>query len=401
MSQVSILFLALLGMQLGWVEGARAASCTDGVDCYCDRVKNSGATSYDSSLLFCEDYEDPAYHDDVAGAWYASPPQQAGFRGGASRWMQVYRATGAGNWSQSQPSGTVLRGSTCAYGTCGPAEWRSDDLWQGNSVAAMDVQQVGEHDDEIAGLALNQGHDGNRWMAWRVAAGNTAGLVGELRFSSTSEIGFTALVAYSSNLATAVAASDWSGDFVRQPWKHEEWGSNLQTLFMGNVGAGGAPFSPSIFHKSQTACDQLVSTATVTVGRIDCSDVTLRIGSNFDRSAQWPLGTWACVRGHIKGMNSSNGSMEIWFNDQKIFSMTGANFAGALKENSLSNVSPNHYFNGNAGRSFDTPSVQTFYRYSDNVHIRAGAPAACAALGSPPPSPPPTTPPLAAPILLP
>lgn len=398
--------LGLLAMIAAFASGAapyaRAVTCSDGVDCYCDRVKNPSNVAYDRSLIYCEDFEDPAYYNDVPGAWYRSPSSNPGFRGGASRWLEIYHNTSEGNWRQGQPSNPT-RGSTCSYNVCGPSEWRKDDLWQGNSVAALDVQAVGEHDDEIAGLTLNQGHDGNRWMAWRIAPNKTAGIMGEIRFASTTEIGFTALVAYSSNLATAVGSGDWGGDFIRQPWKHEEWGQNLSTLFMGNVGAGGAPFSPAIFHKSQTACEALVANANVTVGRIACNDAALQIGADFRRSTQWPLGTWACVRGHIKGMNSTNGSMDIWFNDRKIFSMTNANFAATLRDNSFSNFSPNHYFNGNTGLWYATASVETFYRYSDNVHVRSGPPAACTDIANPGGSPPPDSDPLPlpAPVLLP
>ena len=36
---------------------ANAASCTDGTDCYCDNVADSGHADYDANLLMCEDFE--------------------------------------------------------------------------------------------------------------------------------------------------------------------------------------------------------------------------------------------------------------------------------------------------------------------------------------------------------
>ena len=395
---LAFLFVALLPVY------ANAASCTDGTDCYCDLVA-SGGDLEDTSLLFCEDYEDPAYHDDVSGAWYEGPPGDPGFRGGGNKWMQVYTGTTTGNWRLGQPASPTL-GSTCDYGVCGPSEWRADDLWQGNTQAVLDIQQAGEQDDEISGLTLNSLHGGNRWMAWRVPFGKATGIMGEIDFASTSEIGFTALVAYSSDLATAVDPTDWDGDFVKQPWKHEEWGGGLGTLFMGNVGGGGKPFSPGLFHSSEAACNAMRTGATISPGTASCSSSTLKVGSNFDRSDQWPLGTWACVRGHIEGMNTSSGSMTIWFNDEKIFEMTDADLASGLLETSFSGFSPNHYFNGNAGREFDTPALHTFYRYGDNMHIRSGVPVSCGQIGfdvgpTPTPTVSPTTGPTGTPTVSP
>ncbi len=39
--------------------------CTDGVDCYCDRVRNPADALYDPLMLICEDFEAVTLHDDV------------------------------------------------------------------------------------------------------------------------------------------------------------------------------------------------------------------------------------------------------------------------------------------------------------------------------------------------
>ena len=46
-----------------WVGVAFGASCTDGTDCYCDRV--NGGDLNDPNLLFCEDWEAPTLYDDT------------------------------------------------------------------------------------------------------------------------------------------------------------------------------------------------------------------------------------------------------------------------------------------------------------------------------------------------
>lgn len=49
-----------------------AETCTDGVDCYCDRVRNPFDPYYDANVALCEDFEAVTLHDDVnVGGWGA------------------------------------------------------------------------------------------------------------------------------------------------------------------------------------------------------------------------------------------------------------------------------------------------------------------------------------------
>ena len=245
------------------------------------------------------------------------------------------------------------------------------------------MQREGEVDDEIAGLTLNSAHDGNTWLAYRIKTGSTTGIHGDIPISpaANSELGYAALVAYSSNLASATANS-WNGDFTTMPWKHDEWGALRTTLFMGNVGGSSSyPFSPGVFHSSQSACNSMVAGATFNAGSAGCNSLVLTVSSSFDRSTQWPLGTWGCVRGHISGLGTANGRLRIWFNETLIFDMANADFASGLASsvNSINSYVPNTYYNGN--QAGGTPSLQTMYRYYDNVHVTKGAPPSCAAIG--------------------
>jgi hypothetical protein len=374
-----------------------AASCTDGVDCYCDRVS-------DPQLLVCEDFETRGYYEDVDGAWYKSPAGNSGFRGGASAWLAKWRSTGSGNWHAGEPA-NPKRGTTCGYSTCGPAEYHPTNLWDGNSNATIDIQRPGDEDAEVPGLTLDSDqHDlGNQWMGWRVPRGN-GGIMGEMYFNPpATEVGLTYLGGYSTNLASAVA--DWNGDFPGQPWKHEEWGASQSTLFQGNVGGVAGPFSPTLFGGSN--CSGALAAATLSVGSADCYGGNFRVKANFDRSSQWPLGTWGCVQGHIKGLGTRSGEMRIWFNERLIFEIRNADFTQLLRDQNIDRLFPDTYYNGNGGGPGSTPSLQTFYRYQDNFHARRGPPVSCQAVGfggpSSPPPPPPDDPPPgapAAPILL-
>ena len=65
-----------------------ARPCTDGVDCYCDRV--SGGDLNDPGLIFCEDWEAVTLHDDV------------NFGGGPPLYGPWYDDTGyTGNWGNN------------------------------------------------------------------------------------------------------------------------------------------------------------------------------------------------------------------------------------------------------------------------------------------------------------
>jgi len=407
-SRIVWIAVTLLALCIG-ASASAGGPCTDGTNCYCDRVGNSGSPSHDGALIWCEDFEDAAFYDDVPGAWYQSPPGNPGFRGGGSLWMQRYRSTNAGGeWRNGQPA-NPKRGSPCAYGICGPAEWRADDLWDGNYTATIDVQRNGDVNAEIPDLTLDGVPDGQQYMGWRIRVGHTTGTHGRVTFAPATEIGYTAAMAYSSNIGRAFVSG--SG-FPAQAWKHMEWGGRWTTLFMGNVGAGGPPngvggqpFSPAIFKPastSQAQCNALLAQATFEAGSAWCSDVAVSIRSNFDFATEWGGGQWACVRGHVKGLGTTNGSLEIWFNNKKVFSMKNANLQQLFFDQSINNFVWNTYYNGNGGMSFDRPTVETAYRYTDNVHVRRGPPVSCSAIGmgSGQPPPPPSSPP-APPYLLP
>ena len=50
---------AVIGLLGGVFPLAAAAGqpCSDGVDCYCDRVRDQSSPAYDPLLLACEDFE--------------------------------------------------------------------------------------------------------------------------------------------------------------------------------------------------------------------------------------------------------------------------------------------------------------------------------------------------------
>jgi hypothetical protein len=197
-------------------------------------------------------------------------------------------------------------------------------------------------------------------------------------------------LAYSGNLQTALpsVSYDSARGVPKYPWKHAEWGNTRTHLFTGNLGAGGvagdgSPFNPSIVGVSQSACNALVAAATVTVGTLECnSSGGIVIHSAFNRTTDWPLGTWACVRGHIKGTNTDSGELHIYFNGTTIFSATNLRWASTLVETSFDKFVWNNYANGNGGAA-QYEALEAYYRYEDNFVVTAGAPKSCAEIGMP------------------
>lgn len=400
--------LGLAAIALGLVASrAEAASCTFGVDCYCDRVKSTSNSLYDSKLLFCEDWEDPKLYDDSGvgtGSWW----DHGTFRRGTnSKWRQKYGpAVHECNFSNGQPA-SPKRGITCDNPglSCGVGEYASSaqgkgtaDLWDANSFACVDVQRAGDVAAETAGLSLDRDpFDGKAHFAYRVTPNKPAGIVGQGNFPrAVTELGMTMAVAYPSNLAQAAGAAVWDGDFITEvdPWKHEEYGNRAIHLFMGNIGKGvGCPFCPAIAHKtgSPAGCQAILNQAQVLVGSASCNDTQLEIGSSFDRSTEWPLGHWGCAQGWIRGMGTTSGELKIWFNDRLIFHIANVNWRDLLQDQNLSFFFWNTYYNGNAGLPGAVRATSTIFRYNDNVHYREGTPVSCTQIGfntgNPPPSP--------------
>lgn len=390
--------------------GSQQSSCTDGVDCYCDRVADPGDPLYDPIALLCEDFESADYYENTANSWAASPPGFDIFRGGNSRWGLTYGPPGAAWWSSGQPPLPVRIGFQCGATppqVCNYKEYCSEqqgnladgngrDCWQGNDTAGIDIQRVGDVDDEGYGLTLDEKHQGRQWIFERVAVGEVAGFFGERSFGGQkTEIGFTGLIALSSNHGPALFDQDTEGEFdgwnasagfFNNPMKFDEWDTNDHTLFLGNTGAplSAAPYAPQPHANSSAACADLRDNATYLAGSISCNGTAIQIRANFNREAEWPFGTWACAKGHIKGLGTDNGEYYIWHNETMIFGATGLRFASDLETNLANGI--NHYrfnqhYNGNGTGSNLHPNLQSFGRYRDNTHIRNGPPVSCASIG--------------------
>jgi hypothetical protein len=358
---------------------------------YCGRVT-------DANLLMCEDFEARTLHDDVNvggsgplwGPWYDATGF-TGARGFNSYWTRTYGSSVSGcAWTQGSPS-SPIKGSTCSHGTCFPAEWRADNLWQGNHTACIDIVRNGEFDDEVAGLAspVKPGGTGVfaglQSMAHRIGAGRMAGILGTRPFGRrVRTFGVTMAVAYAAN---SQSAGIWNS-----PWKHNEWGeAEKDGIFLFHNEAtltDQDPFQQFAFMDQSISnraalCASAVANATIRRGDLSCAhDVALYFRADptvYRRSRDWPLGTWGCVRGHFENWGTTNTSVKIWFNDVLVIDFSGLNGSFLHARNGYDALVMNAY--SNANQPGGLPTTATTYRYEDNIHITAGPPVSCAAIG--------------------
>jgi len=406
----SILIILVSGL-VWWVTPAEAASCTKGTNCYCDKVQ--GGSLNDPQLIVCEDWEASTLHDNVGfgggtpyyGPWYDGTGFASGGRGFNSYMAKTYPSSGAGLWRNPNPVSPTL-GESCAFTDCWPAEYRLDNLWQGNNEACIDIIKTGSSNanDEGAELGIpdapgtsdNRGAwDGQQAFGYRVQPNNgPCGILGTPSFTAVTEIGITMAVAYGDNTGSLNTISNCVGG-QPCPIKHEEYGNSgasfNQETMMGNVGlnqVNGFPFAPAHFTTSQSACNTALAAATVSVGQADCTNApALRIGVNaseYVQSTDWPFGKWGCVRAHKSGMGTSNVSLKIWYGngltEKLIFSMTNFNGA-ALANQSYNFFIWNSYMNANSPEGGYPGLDGKWRRWIDNVHIRNGVPVSCAQIG--------------------
>ena len=407
--------VALLAAALGILVPAAgvAAPCTPGTDCYCDKVTNKASPLFDSSLLFCEDFEAPTLYQNTGvgngapyyGPWYDASGQ-TGNRGNNSYWNRKYgNGTSSFLFSSGQPASPTL-GAPCTFALCtGAKVWERNNLWSANAHAPQLAiyTQASDFNFELSSLTvpINKAgggsgvFDGNANLAYRIAAGRTHGIAGEARFANgTRNIGMTMAVAYPINSLTS---GIWGTSTNQGAWKHNEWGTTYNPnsgfdglfIFYNQVGPrSGIPFAGflgSFADQNYTNCGSIVSA----VGNAQCIGSGLGIywnnPSNYNQPTDWPFGTWGCVRGYLENAGLANMRMRVWFqgpnmtSERLIIDFT-ANGTQLDNKNGYSNMKWNAYANTNQGGGY-TPTTALTFRYEDNVHARNGMPVSCAQIG--------------------
>jgi len=389
--------------------GGGAGACTDGVNCLCDTISPA------SSLIFCEDWENAGYYENVSNGPISSSDGLD--RGNLSEWFSIHSYTGAGLsvWADGVPT----LGSRCNYGPGSPGglsgcgltkEYCSTaqgtlagvgaDCWgpNVNTGSCLDIQRASDFDAEIGTLTLSGGTGsasdvgaGNTHMAYRVAGGigNTCGFLGARNFGSNyTEVGITMALAYSSNAETSGIFGVPAGQ--TEPWKHDEWADSSETYAehwnLGRTGAGSdsvLPYKPFMW---TTDCASAIASVTVHVGATPaCNDGNLsaRFGASssvYDQATDFPWGTWGCHQAHISGLGTTNVTIKFWHDGVLIMHVSGID-GTYLRNQNYRVVKPNAYANANQVGQGDVPTTETAYRYQDNIVVVNGPPESCASIG--------------------
>jgi len=426
--------MLLLGVSMLWASPAFSA-CTDGVDCYCDRV--IGGDLNDTLLLMCEDWEHPGF--------YAGSPNAVATavdnRGDISQIRLIY-ANGVGSSliQDLEPAGTPYTGPQCVdpdpkFGCVATNEYCSaaqgteasitttgggDDginCWGSattdvNARAFIDIQSPVNEDykSEITDLLgpTTSLSNGGHHLAHRnpAGAGNTAGLTASKSLGGgQATIGLTMLFAYSSNLVD-------SGILTSQ-WKQDEWedsiGANKYNMFPlaqpsclnGTTPAepgDGFPFCPFMGDK-RGGRDAPVGYCAINVGVVQTTG-TVSCGNPWTWVFQPETGTgalwkatddlvydeWMCVEFYLAGAGTSSVTMQIWATTPTIDHLKVLDISNLDMTEGGGQITEFHFGNyANLNATELNPSgpwtSETVYRHEDNIHIRAGLPVTCAQIG--------------------
>ena len=432
-----------------------ATSCTPGTDCYRDCVlgpatvgayKNAACHSkhgvgvpVDSSVLVVEDFEAPAYIQDLPeseGPWWAASVEFPTSRGSGSLWNTRYGPFSQGHtWTLGNPT-NPHRGVTCGIPPpqmChGGRVWHPTDLWGGGGgpQAMFAMLQAGQFNAEISSLpdptrASGGGSgvfDGNVSLGWRnpAGAGSTQGIAGKAQFGfpnsnpGTGQVhttfGITMAMAYPPNLTQDTVA--------KTAWKHNEWwnsnGVGLDSILVFGSTSGVSstfPFYGFFTHRVDqpigaftiTQCRTAVAAATNSTGRAakwspSCFTIGglvpgaaqltwVTAGSGYKHQTHWPLGQWACLRAFYQNMGLSNSAWWVELttsvvSDMRVIDVANMDTSGfrlGRVPQGYSALAWNNSANANQPRA--RPSTVMTFRYEDNIHVRAGTPVSCAQIG--------------------
>ena len=320
------------------------ASCTDGVDCFCDKIKNY--RKFKERVVFCEDFEDPALNTNDT-----SYNPNTG-------WLQKYNGIVNGCW-ESGVEGTC---STCCI----------------NIVQEGACEVTGESDCVF---------DGGNSLGHRLQPGKTGGIVGTANWNTVDgvrDFSITYAIKYSSNFVDPTTAM-----------KTNEFGER-DSCILGcstsqcNFGriipfqVGGIRFKDNITSPVGT---HIVGSECIYGGngyKLIVSGYSW--GNPKGVNDDFGPGEWGCFTVQFIGYGTGDASWKIWFKNKLIAHVENVDMTYAPWDINNNKLSPdhfglkshkwNHYYND----GFTGSTVA--YRYEDNFIIVTGKdPFPCSGMG--------------------
>jgi len=345
-----------------FVSGPVYAACTDGTNCRCDRLQTPGDPIYDSTIVFCADFDDV----DIAN-----------------------RSHGETDW----PYGQAV--PSCDFDEGLGPPYSIPSFGQGVDDCA-DIVDDTTPTFSAGGCGVtgetNCQFDGNHSLGARSVLNHTGGFFGDGNsFPITRNFGVTMMMKWSSNYLVPDNVSLGNGP----AHKPDEFGLGNHALFGASVGNATVyhPFKSSIANgtgEPTTPCNTVISN---TIGTAECET-----GTGFTRfypdigDYEWGvthgLGEWICYQVQYINWGLSDATVKQWANGVQLIEAhvdMSAMWLGK-DQSGMAVFSFGNYYNGpDINLDFlpdGYPGATPAYRYEDNIVISTGAaPVPCADIG--------------------
>lgn len=359
--RIRLLVVVALTLVARTLAYAKDTACTDGQNCLCDRLKKTGDALYDPTVLFCEDFEDPALNDGSALVYNDSYVSQYGSdaRWGDG-WARKYGAPTSECMSQSLPGGLGIK----QRGAEGTHAWSC-------------VNVVQETACEVESDCV---FEGTSSLGFRMVRNKTNGIVGRAQFSPSDIRNFSVTIAM--KVTTNYVSPKDSGS-NGPAHKTDEWGYN-DNCIMGcstsNAGNPAWPFAAALKTFSSNPGGSVMRG----VGEWDGVS-GYRYGptsTDYNFNTMWGKGNWGCLQMKWTGWGTSSAEAFYWFNGQEIIHLKNLDMRTlAGNSNGLRDFAFNAYYNGADGLGSGYTGPSTAYRLEDNIVVTSGPPVACSSIG--------------------
>lgn len=362
-----------------------ANTCTDGVDCYCDRVEDPEDPAHDPKAILCEDFEAPQLWDQAHAERYEGhgPPNYGpwydgiNYRGDNSYWVKrLGQSVSSCAFSNADPVPSL--GTACRSATCGTAAEDGSgnvyDVRTGQSCIV--IFEDGEAPVSGGHSPSGDVFDGRAYLGMRNSPNSGSGFITGTSLPPATEVGITEAIALSGNFPRSQVLS--------QPLKRDEWsGPNDTGQFWYIGGQSNAPDFANRFPFTAfiwaSGCRANLDKIIVNAGEIGCTSNALlyNVGPNWNRDEEMPFDQWHCVQAHIRGLGSSNVRVTVRLNGDTLIDLEGIDGPATLDSQAWDyfgfNTYSNHFEGGGDG--------EEVFHYRDNYHARRGPPVSCESIG--------------------